>query len=87
MASIITPTVDAATSSSDFTLAAGSSTTLALYGPVRPFGTVSIERLVAGNYIPIGLLTDGNPIQVLTANGTFRVSKGPSQTQTGVDRD
>lgn len=86
MASILTPTVGQ-DQTGDFTLAAGASTTLSLYGSTRPFGAASVERLVAGNYISIGLLTDGVPLQILSATGTFRVSKGPSQNATGVDRD
>lgn len=86
MALIINETQGAA-SSTDFTLAAGGAATLSLSGPVRPFGSAQVQKLIGANYITVGELTDGNPARVLSATGTFRVTKGPSQNATGVDRD
>lgn len=85
MASIITPQT-AAANSTDFTISSAS-TTLCLSGSVRPFGSVLVQRLVGSDYITVGVLTDSEPAQVLSATGTFRVSKGQSTTATGVDRD
>jgi hypothetical protein len=85
MALIINETQGAA-SSTDFTLASAS-TTLSLSGPLRPFGSAQVQKLIGTNYVTIGELTDGNPARVLSATGTFRVTKGPSQNATGVDRD
>lgn len=85
MASIITPTI-AADVSTDFTLSSAS-TTLSLSGSARPFGSALVQRKVGSDYITVGVLTDSEPAQVLSATGTFRVSKGPSTVATGVDRD
>ncbi len=85
MTTILTPTT-AADQTADFTLS-GTSTTLCLYGAFRPYGSATIQRLVAGSYVDVGVLTDATPAQVLTATGTFRVIKGPSQKAVGVDRD
>lgn len=85
MALIINETKDPA-QSGDFVLASAS-TTLSLSGATRPYSSAQVQRLVGANYVTIGELTDGNPARVLSATGTFRVVKGPSQNATGVDRD
>lgn len=78
--------------SGDFTLVAGSSTTLYLKdaaGPTLPFGAAALVQVKSGTeYFTIGTLDDSAPAQVLTAVGTFRVRKLASSTGAfGVDRD
>lgn len=87
MASLIASGTTEATSS-DFTLAAGTSTTLSLSGAAQPFGTASIQiKSAAATYTPIGTLNSATPILVLSAVGTFRVIKSGSSVAFGVERD
>jgi hypothetical protein len=91
MAEILAPTVAAATSA-DQVLAVGGSLTLVLKpatgaAPLRQYdANVDVQaKTSGGDYLPFGALTASNPVLVLTATGTFRVSKPASSVAYGVD--
>lgn len=84
--------------SADFTLAAGSSTTLYLKrtsGPGLPADAEALVQIKSGTeYFTVGRLTSAAPAQVLSATGTFRVKRmpafgahGTTPLAYGVDRD
>lgn len=53
-----------------------------------PMGMAQIQKKASnGQYVPIGTLTSSNPVQVLSAAGTYRVVKSLSTNATGVDQD
>lgn len=91
MAEIIAPTVAAATSA-DQVLAAGASLTLVLKPAT---GAAALNQFDAnidvqaktsgGDYLTFGALTASNPVLVLTAVGTFRLSKPASAVAYGAD--
>jgi len=79
-----------ATSSADFTLASGVSTTLHLKtasGVIPKGAAVSIELKAGSAYTAIGGLTDKEPARVLAAPGTYRVSRHVNAVAFGVERD
>ena len=81
------PVTTAAADSADFTIS-GTTTTLALNGTNRPFGTAMVQRKSSsGQYVTIGTLNDAQPAGVLAASGTYRVSKAGNTNAFGVDRD
>ena len=91
MAQIIAPTV-AASNSADFTLTDGSSVSLFLkdadadtdlYNNAVAY--IQIKSSEA-KYVTIGKLDFADPLSVLSAPGTFRVSKPASSYAFGVDK-
>lgn len=76
-----------AASSADFTLTGESSTLFLVSTAGLPSGSsASIEiKSAAGVYYPVGALSTGTPLRVLSGPGTYRVSRvaGPN---CGVDR-
>jgi hypothetical protein len=82
----------AESTSSDFTLAAGESTTLSLTSattealPAEAEARIQIKS-TGGTYNTIGKLDTNNRVQVLSATGTFRVFKPMSGAAFGVERD
>ncbi|MES2634018.1 MAG: hypothetical protein V4669_13675 [Pseudomonadota bacterium] len=78
--------------SSEFTLAAGESATLSLFGTdfPSPGCAASIQKKASSNaWVTIGSLRgiDGEMTKVLTAVGTFRVQRKASSKAFGVDQD
>jgi hypothetical protein len=90
MANII-PSGTAEAASADFTLTAGTTTTLSVNdadGFVSPLATAYIQiKSAAGAYCTIGQLDGNNPAQVLNATGTFRVLRLANNAAFGVERD
>jgi len=73
--------------SSDFSLAAGESTTLSIRGSAGISSRVSIQfKDSASNYADFGELTSQNSVVVLSAIGTFRCVRRVSAVSFGVDR-
>ena len=73
--------------SSDFTLAAGESTTLSLRGSPGLSSRVLIQfKDSTGNYVDFGELTAQDPVLLLSAIGTFRCLRKASAVSFGVDR-
>lgn len=79
------------TNSADFTLAAGASTTLYLKdatGATVPPECIALVQVKSGaEYFNVGQLDGVNSMRVLTAIGTFRVSRLANTSAFGVDRD
>jgi len=72
--------------SSDFSLAAGESTTLSLRG-ASGNAVVRIQfKDSAGNYVDFGELNAQNSVKVLSGIGTYRCLRKASATSFGVDR-
>lgn len=91
MAEILAPTT-AAANSLDQVIAAGTSLTMLLKPATgaAPLSQLSASVTISsktsgGDYLPVASLTPGNPSVVLTAVGTFRVSKAASTVAYGVD--
>ena len=79
-----------ATSSADFTLASGVSTTLHMKTATGVFpsgAAVAIELKAGSVYTTIGGLTDSEPVRVLAAPGVYRVRRILSTVAFGVERD
>lgn len=78
--------------SADFTLTAGTPSTLSLNCgtsqsiPADAWAIVKIKSS-GGTYQVVGRLDSTKPAQVLDGPGTFLVTKGPSSVAFGVDRD
>lgn len=77
-----------AANSADFTLTGESTALLLTATAALPEGAqVEIQaKTSAGVYIPIGRLTTGAPLQVLSAPGTYRVARTATGASCGVDR-
>lgn len=79
--------------SADIALTAGASTTLYLKtaSATLPRDAVALVQVKSGsNYFTVGQIDAANPMQVLTAVGTFRVRKlaaAETGSSFGVDRD
>lgn len=92
MSTVLIASGTTATTSSDFTLAAGESTTLFLIdaaGTDVAFASqalIQIKETNSGAYFTIGRLDSNTPGQVLSAPGTFRVSRAASDVAFGVAR-
>lgn len=92
MAEILAPTT-AAANSPDQVIAAGSSLTLTLKpatgaAPLPQFTWASVlKKTSGGDYLSFGTLSAGEPVLVLSAAGTFRVSKPASSIAFGVEAD
>jgi len=82
-----------ATTSADFALLAGDSTTLFLVDNVDTDGISSTAQVDIqikasdGKYFSIGALSYSNPILVLDAVGTFRLKRIASTDAVGVDKN
>lgn len=73
--------------SSDFTLAAGETTTISLRGTIPTTAMVRIQcKQSDGSYTDFGTLTSQFPVVVLTAVGVFRVVRRANAASFGVDR-
>ena len=73
--------------SSDFTLAAGESTTLSLRGSPGISSRVLIQfKDSTSNYVDFGELTAQKSVLVLSAIGAFRCLRKASAVSFGVDR-
>ncbi len=86
MASLLAVGTSAA-SSADFTLT-GESSSLFLVSPggLPSLACAEIEiKSAAGDYYPVGALSVGSPMGVLSGPGTYRVSR-PAGPSCGVDR-
>lgn len=91
MAEILAPTVAAATSA-DQVVPASTSMTLVLKpatggSPLSQLAAnISVQvKTSGGDYLPFGDLNPSNPVLVLTAAGTFRLSKPASVVAYGAD--
>lgn len=85
MANILATGTTAAVSS-DFSITT-EQTTLLLIGAKAEGALVTIEvKDSAAVYSKIGELTPGNPIQVLSGPGTYRVSRSGNAVSAGCDR-
>lgn len=89
MAELI-PVGEGADDSADFTLNDGETATLFLKhatGTDIKFGAVAqIQVKADGQYFTIGSLSSSQPMQVLAAKGTFRVSRPEKSASCGVER-
>jgi hypothetical protein len=91
MASLIASSTGQA-DSADFTVVAGTPNTLSLTAaisqalPQDAWAEIKIKSS-GGAYQVVGRLTFREPAQVLDGPGTFLVTKGPSSTAFGVDKD
>lgn len=73
--------------SSDFTLAAGESTTLNLRGSPGISSRVLVQfKDSTGSYVDFGELTAQNSVRVLSGIGTYRCLRKASTVSFGVDR-
>ncbi len=91
MASLITTAATQA-DSADIVLGASTSTTLSLRpangGVLQPDAVALVSiKSSGGDYTVIGAMTYSKPLTVLTAQGTFRVTRMAAGTAFGVDRD
>ncbi len=89
MAELIAPTTAAAVSA-DFVLAAGASRTLnmkATPGSTNfgQFANINIQIKTGTDYVTLGNLSNVIPVQVLQADGTFRLQKDPTSVAVGAD--
>lgn len=74
-------------SSSDFTLAAGESTTISIRGDAGDLGMAFIQcKQSDASYTDFGVLDRLHPVLVLAAIGTFKVKRAAGSTSFGVDR-
>lgn len=79
-------------SSSDFTVISGSPTTVHLIqsttGNVANMPAVTIDLKGSnGTYLTIGALTSSDPARVITAAGTYRVTRISGSAPVGVDTE
>ena len=79
--------------SADIVIGPGGTATFLLKGgagadvPFRSVALIQAKGLVSGQYVTIGQLDSAAPIRVLTAAGTFRVSKLATDAAVGVDQN
>lgn len=91
MAELIATSTSAA-DSADFTVNAGDSISILLKDgtsatAVTSSATALVQAKSGTQYITIGTVTGSNPLLVLSAPGTFRVSKLASAVAFGVDKN
>jgi hypothetical protein len=80
-----------AAESAEFTLADGENVTLSLLlatnGPTAPGPWASVlMKSSSGSFAQVGVLTAADPVQVLEAQGTFKVYRPQTDVAFGVDR-
>lgn len=77
--------------SADIVIASGGTATFLLKGGAGdaiPASSVALIQAKSGTqYVTIGQLDAGSPIKVLSAAGTFRVSKQTTASAVGVDQN
>jgi hypothetical protein len=92
MSTVILAAGTAAANSTDVVVAAGTPATIfltaAVSGPVPSEAScdIQIKETVGATYHTIGKLTGSNPIQVIDAPGTYRVSRLLSTASVGVSQ-
>ena len=76
-----------ATSSAEFTLTDGSNAVLSLGNP-GPASVALVQlKSTGGTFVTIGQLTSNNPAQVLSATGTFIVTRAATSVAFSVDKN